>query len=202
MRLVYINLSKCCPPAKEQERAIRRAGHEDFSQYAPVYTEKPGRKPARDVTALDEAIGRLRQGDELMIATACCLARTVRQAIRAMRLIFAKGASLVDATTGQKLRRMDDQATEYAEAVETEFNARRAALARRERARSGAPLGRKIIFDEDVKKRQAARRLWADPELSQGEVARLTGISVSTLWRHFGCKAEAVAKARRKAEAA
>lgn len=141
---------------------------------APIYIEG-------EVGTLLECIQSLRPGDELWVATSGRLANTRDRLREVFREVDARGAVIVDATTGL---RSDGGATAVSDmvldaAAEMVRDAR--AMTSAEARRIGA-LGGKIAKTPPMS-REDAMKIWLDPRYGSSEAAAAIGISMPKAYR-------------------
>lgn len=185
---------------EDQIRAtFRRAGCAVDQPDDPFYIDEPmASRPVRlDIEhfpKLEAAVSSLMEGGQLVVLSVGQFA--VRRvwdwaAIHLTR----KRASLRDLEGERTWDFSTDPgaAFEVGRLVEQMATRLRLEAANAARAAAGKLGPRQKLADDKVMAR--AKRLWADSDLSAAEVAKAIGISVPTLYRHLGPKAEAEAKA-------
>lgn len=156
---------------------------EDLSEIRPVYAD----------AAPAEAIASLRAGDELAIAGDLRILGSNREAIRAVvNAVRAKGASIVDVTTGRTVS--DDGAEMMAEAIkliagEKVRHIDHAAAAQK---RWGKPT--RLPYAQ-------ARKIWFDKALTVREaLARMPGWSSGNAYRYLGARGKFPGRPKGKTE--
>lgn len=183
MRRGYIRLSKAGPSLSEQQELLRGAGVDVEDASGPVYVDQAEDK-ARSQRG--SAIRSLREGDELVIATASRLATTKLEALAVLEQIGRRGAALLIADSEQRVTWQPEAESAIAFAVAAEEEARHevAAAMRRRKAEVGARSG--PVPKLTGKKAERAKLIWLDSTISGAEAAAKIGISVPTLHRMFG----------------
>jgi DNA invertase Pin-like site-specific DNA recombinase len=187
MRRGYIRLSKAGPSLEDQQRALASAGVGDFGELGPVYVDEIlKRRSSEHLPRRAAAIRSLFEGDELVIASAAQLGTSAADVLAALEAISRKGATVYDIEAREAVTWHPDALKVIAFAQRAESGnrkdvARKARVARAESGRiGGAPSkleGRRLV---------EAKKLWADPELSAGEIADRMGVSRNTLYRLLG----------------
>lgn len=177
----YVRVSSKGQEVARQVDALKAAGVEDKYLFIDKTSGVKASRPA-----LDEMLGKLREGDTLIIASLDRLARSTKQLIELAERFNTEGVSLVS------LHEQLDTRTPQGKFVYTMFAAM-AEMERsliRERQREGIEAakargetgGRPRIASDKVKK---AIALYKSGQYSVSQVAAEAGISVSTLYRYL-----------------
>lgn len=158
---------------------------EDEQRDAWVDRTSRGKAPRMDERR--HMLGALREGDEVWIARAGVLGTSQDDIIDYLAKLTEMGAVLCVASSGTRCRWSPDLVAALAFVKEAAADERGAALAKA-RAAIKRRLGNPSITAAQW---QAARVLWADPELTAEDVAARTGITVRHLYRFFGARGTA-----------
>lgn len=187
MKRGYIRLSKAGPSLEDQQKALERAGINNFSEGVSVFVDPPLKRGDPPTwLGRTKAIQSLRPGDELVVSSASRLGTTMSDVLGVLRAVGERQASILVADSGHKVAWHPDAlaAVEFAQGAELENRREVAATARAAQAATGRVGGApKQLHGEALEK---AKRLWADQSLSAAEVAERVGVTTRTLYRRLG----------------
>ena len=177
------------PTIKSQKAAL---GLEAVVDDDPVYVDlNPKRRratPAEPFPELAEAIRSLRAEDELAVAGPEIVGGSHAQIITVMQAIGAKQAAIFDASIGETIAWQPEalKALDFAARGETkrrEFALRKARVRRAELGRGNGKAASLV-----GKAKEAALKIWLDPQHTGNQAAALIGVSPSTAYRKLGSR--------------
>ena len=177
----YARVSTKGQDTARQLDALKAAGVEDKYLFVDKASGARASRPA-----LDEMLGKLREGDTLVIASLDRLARSTKQLLELADRFNAEGVSLVSLHEQLDTRTPQGKFTYTVLAAMAEME--RALI--RERQREGIEAakargetgGRPRVASDKVKKAVA---LYKSGQYTVSEVAKESGVSVSTLYRYL-----------------
>lgn len=177
----YIRVSSKGQEIARQVDALKAAGVEERYLYVDKMSGAKASRPA-----LNEMLGKLREGDTVVIASLDRLARSTKQLLELAERFNAEGVSLVSLHEQLDTRTPQGKFTYTVLAAMAEME--RSLI--RERQREGIEAakargetgGRPRIASDKVKK---AIALYKSGQYSVSQVAAEEGISVSTLYRYL-----------------
>jgi hypothetical protein len=183
----YMREAPGLPSIKTQKEAL---GLDKIAEDDPVYIDlNPKRKrstPAEPYPELAEAVRALREGEKLRVYGPEILGGSDAQILAVMQAVGAKGASIYDAVA-DKVVVWSAEALEAlawaqrGEATHRSTALRKARIRRAELGRTGGPKPKLT-----GKAKEAALKIWLDPEFTGNQAAGKIGISPSTAYRKLG----------------
>ena len=140
-------------------------------QFRSIASFRPVEVIEQDV---ESAVARIRPGTALVVRQVSVLSRNVVELKRICRAIHTRGGFVFESLTGRSTQL-------YFDAFEMGLDANR----RRPLSACRAPktVHRRLHCSEDIEK---WRTVWHDPWLTGNAIAERSGISQSTLRKHFG----------------
>ena len=182
--MAYIRVAKGLPTA-DQQRATLLAGGLPAEALSNPWEDR-GKRPAHSPPDRELMLGALRDGDEVWVARLGVLGTEQADIIEWVRRISALGATLVDASTGERFRippECQEAADSALRIALTAYRDSRAAVLEKARARRTKPAGKPAIEGARL---EVARVHWFDHSIDGDEAARRAGVSKRTLHRYFG----------------
>jgi DNA invertase Pin-like site-specific DNA recombinase len=188
VKIGYMRQCAAGPTLAEQEALLRQAGIEDFARNAPIYIDKPRRRPVATTPERDKMMRILRQGDVVVVAKASRLGTTRSDRLQALATITKRGASLYDADTGEAVQLQPEaiRAMAFLDRAESGLKREQAARMRQRKVALGATGGRPERLRGKTK--AAAAAAWADITKTARDVALEFNVGARTLYRLFGPK--------------
>jgi DNA invertase Pin-like site-specific DNA recombinase len=183
----YMREAPGLPSIKTQKEAL---GLDKIAEDDPVYIDLNQKRkrstPAEPYPELAEAIRAIREGEKLRVYGPEILGGSDAQILAVMQALGAKGASIYDAAADKVVVWSSEALEALAWAQRGEATHRSTALkkARIRRAELGRTGGPKPKLTGKAK--EAALKIWLDPEFTGNQAAEKIGISPSTAYRKLG----------------